>query len=106
MLIRGMGVACLTCGMIIGFASAAIAAVPSVPPPSTVGLGESEAKAELIEGGFTPLVISRNGGGANCYVFNQVAVTDYNKWLEDAETSGTFADDDEYTVFLSVNCTS
>ncbi|MGB7237687.1 MAG: hypothetical protein WBD41_17125 [Rhodococcus sp. (in: high G+C Gram-positive bacteria)] len=103
MLIRSLGVACLTCGVIIGFASAATAAVPRTPPASVVGLAEDEAIAELIDGGYTPRVISRHGGGPECIVFNQVAVTDPKQIIKDAEI---YEDDDEYSVLLAVNCTS
>lgn len=86
-----------------GFATVAVADVPAVPPASTVGMTESAAKGELSDGGYSPKVISRNGGGPNCVVFNQSSVTDYNDWVDDG--GGTDSDDDAYTVFLSVNCT-
>ena len=103
---KGSLVVLSVCAVAIGLAGAATAAVPTLPPESTVGLGESEAEAELEDAGYSPYVISRHGGGGECVVFNQVSVTDYNRWTEDSETSGTFSDDDEYTIFLSVNCTS
>lgn len=103
---RVLIVGCAVLGVSMASLATAVADVPTLPPDSTVGLGEAEAKAALEAGGYTPFVISRHGGGAECVVFNQVSVTDYNQWVEDSETSGTYSDDDEYTVFLAVNCTS
>lgn len=102
MLIRGLGVACIACGMAVGASWTAAAAIPILPPPSTVGLAEDEAIAELEGGGYSPWVISRNGGGPECVVFNQSAVSDYKQIIKDGDI---YEDDDEYTVFLAVNCT-
>ncbi|MET4046328.1 MULTISPECIES: hypothetical protein [unclassified Rhodococcus (in: high G+C Gram-positive bacteria)] len=86
-----------------GFGAVAVADVPIVPPASTVGMTLSAAKGVLADGGYSPKVISRNGGGPNCVVFNQVAVTHYDDWA--TYRTGKGSDDDKYAVYLSVNCT-
>lgn len=67
-----------------------------LPAPNVVGLSESEARGVLAVAGYESTVISKNGGGPDCVVFNQVNVTD-RKDLSDP-------DDDESQVYLSVNC--
>lgn len=82
------------------------AAIPLLPPASTVGESESDAVDELSGSGYSPRVISRSGGGPDCVVFNQIAVSDYNRAIEDFDSPGTYDDDDEYVVFLAVECTN
>ena len=67
-----------------------------VPAPRVVGMSESEAKGVLSVAGYKSIVISKNGGGPDCVVFNQVNVTD-RKVQSDP-------DDDVSQVYLSVNC--
>ncbi|WP_186629084.1 hypothetical protein [Rhodococcus sp. BP22] len=99
---KGVFVLGLTGCAAVGFGAVAVADVPIVPPASTVGMTVSEARGVLADGGYSPKVISRNGGGPNCVVFNQVAVTQYADWA--AYRTGKGSDDDKYAVYLSVKC--
>ncbi|ORI13819.1 hypothetical protein BJD99_11840 [Rhodococcus sp. 1163] len=82
------------CGL-LGFGAVAHAE-PRVPPPNVVGMSESEARGVLADDGYKPKVISKNGGGPNCVVFHQSAVTDLAGYQND--------DEDVYRVYLAVNC--